>query len=492
MIKIFVKFFKYFLEYFKGSNISEDANKFFLTKLESIISQNQPEKKTNSEEKNEKLFTDENDKSEIIHKIEKKYNIAKINQLENSYSSNDSRNSNNSLSLSDESESKITKNHNPHPIHDPNKKSKRLENKKPHLNLILPNHETEINEINDTISDMNNSLFTESYRHQRDGNNSTSGNLSEIISIDKQTLNFGICFPGEITKRKFKLKNNSYSEKYQLEIKFNFGKDSNFTKYFSKFFIEENINSNTKNIKKFPEFENAMLKYNCYSLPSRPQDYKDHIDKDNKDHEPLSERKIQLKGCEEREIEVCFTTPFNKSKENLYTVIHVISHNQVIHTVPIISTLEIPKLLCLKDLSDLSSQNAKFPLISLMLEIKSKGQKFKLPFKNASLKDMQIEFSIDTKVSKSLSIFVFEESYYECQFVIFPSLLDIPSQSTGYIDLLAKIRRIKNDENLNLEKLKEKINDSNRKIRKIIIGKLMGASVVYNFFVEAQVRGVQN
>jgi hypothetical protein len=325
-----------------------------------------------------------------------------------------------------------------------------------------------LTEISNTLSDTNNSLYTH-IQTQGQGQ-TTKKNLSEIISIEKQTLNFGMCFPGEIIKRRFKIKNNSYTDKFQIEIKFNFAKDVNFKKYFLSITCDENNTNNAS----FPNIENSMLKYNCFNILG-------------KEDEPVSERKILLKEFEETEIEISFTSPFNKSRENFYSVIHVISKNQVIHSILIISTLEIPKLLCLKELN---SPNAKFPLIPLMLEIKSKGQKFRLPFKNASLKDMLIEISIETCVSKNSSVFGFDDNYYECQFFIFPSLLEIPAQSMGSIDLIAKIRRIKNDENLDKLKLSGKLNSN--KVRKIILGKIKGASVVYNFFVEAQIRGAQN
>jgi hypothetical protein len=116
------------------------------------------------------------------------------------------------------------------------------------------------------------------------------------------------------------------------------------------------------------------------------------------------------------------------------------------------------------------------PLINLKLEIKSKGQKFRIPFKNISAKDIEIEFSLDVK--NNSSVFIINDKFYECQFLFFPNTICVDSHSTGYIDLIAKIKKANMDENIDESRIKDKV-------RKVILAKIKDSSIFYPFFVEA-------
>ncbi len=175
------------------------------------------------------------------------------------------------------------------------------------------------------------------------------------------------------------------------------------------------------------------------------------------------------------EFAVYFKCPITKIKEDLFGLLQIQNGNHPEKNIPILCNIEIPKLLCLKQVYS----ESKLPLLSLMLELKTKGQKFRVPFKNASCKDMEIDFSLDT--INNNSIFTVKDNVYDCQFMLFPNKLNIQPGSTQSIDIIAKIRKVKSDENQNMDKYQNKV-------RKIIIAKLQNSDVFYSFFTEAQIK----
>lgn len=243
------------------------------------------------------------------------------------------------------------------------------------------------------------------------------------VEINKKSLDFGIVFPGEIANTKIKLKNSSITDKSVVDLL---------------------LSSQGK----------------CFSLS---------------ENEILTEKKFLLKENEELEFDITLITPFRKKSERLSATLQIFTDQNLLCNLPINANVEIPKLLCLKEMS---SPHAKFPLINLMLEVKTKGQKFRIPFKNSSNKDIEVEFSIDKNNTLSHSVFIFEENYYECQFLFFPNFLVVPSQGSNYIDIVAKIKRAKLDENIEESKI-------TNKVRKIIAAKIKNSTIFYTFFTEA-------
>jgi hypothetical protein len=278
-------------------------------------------------------------------------------------------------------------------------------------------------------------------------------NHSPKVLIDKTNfINFGLCFPGENLMKKIKIQNSSMKEKTVVEIKFS--DRSNITQHF-----KDIIPGNLSNL-----VENSFEKYKCFQLSS-------HSDSNNDGQ--IFEKKILLKEKEELEVEIIMIAPFVKRKENVYGICEVYNNKELVLTLPLLATIEIPKLMCLKQLNSLEGGS---PLITIKLDLKSKGQKFRIPFKNLSIKDMEIEFFLD-KV-KNNNIFTYNDNFYECQFLFFPKVLELQAQSTSSIDLIAKISKKKVDENLDDTKIYSKV-------RKVIIAKIKNSSVHYSFFVEA-------
>jgi hypothetical protein len=259
--------------------------------------------------------------------------------------------------------------------------------------------------------------------------------INEKLEIDNKFINFDISFPGQIVKRSISLKNNS-KDNMNIEFKFN-SKELN--DVFSKYEEFERI-TNSQNI------------YSCFSIQEKG----------------TSINKLILHKNEICNIDVILDTPFMKNKENLFSCLDIIKESEVVIKVPIKGYVEPPKLVCLKEIN-----GGNIPLINLKVELKTKGQKFKIPFKNLSLLDLDLDIIIEKKFSDNF--FILNGSSYQCQFYCFPNNITINSHQTATIDLIAKITKV-SDENL-----KPIFN----KIRKVLIAKVKNANVCYTFFIEA-------
>jgi len=325
-------------------------------------------------------------------------------------------------------------------------------------------------------------------------------NTSDLFSfdVDKKFLNFGILFPGELLSKSVKIKNLSSIKQLEIQIKFelqekNFRIKNEIEEYQELNTILQNENFSTNS--KCYEVENSLKKYrSCF--------YFSHVDElenlnnsgNNESHShsqinsesnlnPTQTIKIFLKEKEEKEIFVNFKTPFIKKSEKIFALakINIINYSKLQgnHTegesnfILSHAVIEIPKLLCLKEIY---SPIAKIPLITLSVEIKTKGQKFRIPFKNLSLKDIEIEFSLDK--TKSHSLFTVDGcEFYECQFIFFPKSMWIGSQQISTLELIAKVKKVRKDENVEERK-------KSSQVRKVIIAKIKNVDVIYSFFVE--------
>lgn len=207
----------------------------------------------------------------------------------------------------------------------------------------------------------------------------------------------------------------------------------------------------------FETLENSQLKYSCFKvISSGIEDIKKH---------------------EERGFLIELIVPRIKTKEDLFSLLQITTTyaDKVSYFfLPILGYVEMPKLLCLKELY---TEKANLPLIAILLKTQGKGQKIKIPFKNFSLKDLEIQFYFERNTSLQNKVFI-GGNLYEAQFVCFPFKLVIPSHSTGYLELVVKVNRIKQDENLEVLKNKSMI-------RKVLIAKVTNANAFYTFFLEA-------
>ncbi len=240
----------------------------------------------------------------------------------------------------------------------------------------------------------------------------------------------------------FGLKNNS-SHKLSLDLKFSKGN-------IKKKFESVVYNSNTIEY----EIENSQNIFSCFSL--------------KEDH--FNELNLTLKPFETETIELNLITPFVKSKRELFSLIEFFSGRENVLNIPIIGYIDIPKLVCLCD-----TRGASLPMINLKIETKSKGQKFKIPFKNFSLLDMELDIIIERKFNENT--FCLNGNIYQCQFYCFPNTFTINSQSTTSIDLVAKVTKAL-DENINTQPV-------SNKIRKVLIAKVKNANIFYTFFIES-------
>ncbi len=263
----------------------------------------------------------------------------------------------------------------------------------------------------------------------------------EFVYKDKY-LNFDIILPGQNVKRIFGLKNNT-NHKINLEIKFSQADIRN--KFES---LLENFNKNEKDI------DNSQNIFNCFSLS---EEYSNDLN-------------ITLRPFETQTIDVNIITPFVKNKQDLFSLIEINSGRDNILSIPILGHIDVPKLICLCD-----TKGGSLPIINIKLEIKSKGQKYKVPFRNLSLLDMELDIIIERKFNDNT--FTINGDIYQCQFYCFPNSLIINSHTTTYIDLIAKVTKATN-ENINTSSL------SNR-IRKVLIAKVKNANIFYTFFIES-------
>jgi hypothetical protein len=209
----------------------------------------------------------------------------------------------------------------------------------------------------------------------------------DIFEFDREFVNFSVSFPGESLTCEFTVKNISIIDAC-FEIRFS--QQENLLKIFKKYY-----QSDIKEV--FEEIPNSQVNFGCFSLS--------YFEENNN-------------LCNAKKIRI-FIKKGNFPSENFLLK----NEKYFKYFMPILGSVEIPKLLCLKELLN---EKAKFPFISLLLEIKSKGQKFRIPYKNFSLKDIEIELIFE-KMPSNNTVFCFGGKFYECQFLCFPNKMTIPS-----------------------------------------------------------------
>lgn len=280
-------------------------------------------------------------------------------------------------------------------------------------------------------------------------NNNTNNKIVPEVEFDTNKIFYGVMFPTESKVVKFKIKNIS---KIQVKIEIKVSEKENLKEYFQDF---NDI------------CDNSNLKYqNLFQIVN-------------------NECKLTLTPQQQVEFEVKVDVPLIKKAENLFSLLEIYTNNFLDKTIPLQASIEIPKVCCLKNLQN--EKMNKIPLIPVKIEIQSKGQRYRLPFKNYSLKEMTIEFSINKKYN--LSDYYYSSLYsqaYKVNILFFPSSLSIPPQSVSYVEMIIKVCLITNDENsnhgsnTNIPQNKR----NNKKVRKIVNMKVMNTSLNYSMFID--------
>ena len=187
---------------------------------------------------------------------------------------------------------------------------------------------------------------------------------------------------------------------------------------------------------------------------------------------------FNLKSNEEINVKILLEVPFIKHKKQLKCDIQVIDiNNNLIDTFHLYANIEIPKLCCMKYKNKNTNFNSKeynTPLIQIKLNLNDNDinniHKFRIPLKNLSIKDLNINFNfISNPKENDINKFIDYEIFFENdKNIVFPSL-DI-----NYIELLLNIN-FKTDINKD---------NNNIKIKKIIEANINGTKINYYFCLE--------
>jgi len=180
---------------------------------------------------------------------------------------------------------------------------------------------------------------------------------------------------------------------------------------------------------------------------------------------------FNLKSNEEVNIKILLEIPFLKNKKQINCELDIIDiNNNLIDSYFLYANVEIPKLCCLKFKN--ISKDYNIPLIKISTNLDD-TQKFIVPFKNLSIKDLNINFFLLSSPNKEDDIIKYID--YE---IIFESEknVNVPSCGVNYLEIL-----------LNIKKKKELLNSKNNnciKIKKIIQANIVDTKINYYFCFE--------
>ncbi len=180
---------------------------------------------------------------------------------------------------------------------------------------------------------------------------------------------------------------------------------------------------------------------------------------------------FNLKSNEEVNIKILLEIPFLKNKKQINCELDIIDiNNNLIDSYFLYANVEIPKLCCLKFKN--ISKDYNIPLIKISTNLDD-TQKFIVPFKNLSIKDLNINFFLLSSPNKEDDIIKYID--YE---IIFESEknMNVPSCGVNYLEIL-----------LNIKKKKELLNSKNNnciKIKKIIQANIVDTKINYYFCFE--------
>lgn len=304
-------------------------------------------------------------------------------------------------------------------------------------------------------SDNNSSnKFSKAFEKKSQSDHNLSVSISEerreeeTFTVNPRIIKMPLVFPGETIKVKFSV-HNVLAENIYIDFSFVMKEKNILKDIYKEIYQYKDI---------IDSLENSQVTHNCFKASSNSTE--------------------EIKSLSVRDFEVELNCPQIKSKKDLFCILQISSNfndKTTYSFLPILANVEIPKLLCLKELY---TESCSFPLIAIKLNTQIKGQKIKIPFRNYSLKDLDIEFYFEKNTNLQNKVFI-NNQLFEAQFICFPSNIVIPSHTTAYLELVIKVLRIKQDENCNMLKNKNLI-------RKVLIAKIRNANAFYTFFLESR------
>ena len=276
-------------------------------------------------------------------------------------------------------------------------------------------------------------------------NNTTTNKIVPEIQFEVSFVNFGIVFPTEKKAVKIQIKNVS---KNPSVIEFKISEKENLKEYFNEYNdICDNSNLKFQDIFK-------ILNTQC---------------------------KVTLSKQEEIEVEIQIAAPLLKTSQKIFGLLEVYNNNFIDKSIPLFCNLQIPKICCLKSIK--SDYKSKIPLIPIKVELLSKGQKYNLPFKNFSMKEITVELSINKKYNNDL-YYSDNAQVYKVNVMFFPNILTIAPQSVSFAEMIIKVCKESNKENNN------NANAQSRKckIRKWVTIKIKETNICYSMFIDGVVK----
>ena len=293
--------------------------------------------------------------------------------------------------------------------------------------------------------------------------NNQSSHLEELFSLSYTELSHNNNYNNN---RKIKIPNVNIITRQKKEnvniinIKNN---DDNNTKkiFFGTLFpteqIVKNISYKNDNNKKIICFKISPKKDDDYS-----ECFKILINK-NKTY-------FNIKSNEEINIKISLEIPFMKNKKQINCELNIIDiNNNLIDSFSLYANIEIPKLCCLRYKNILKESN--IPLILIKNGFKE-NQKYRIPFKNLSIKDLLVDFSLlsSPKNEDKINEYIYYEIVFDIQNFV------IPSHDVNYLEMLINVKSKK--------ELDAKDNINYIKIKKIIQAKILGTKINYYFCLE--------
>ena len=294
-----------------------------------------------------------------------------------------------------------------------------LNNQSSHLEELFSLSYTELSHMNPSLK-MPQSLKNKINYNNNNNNNNNNYLKKDIIDKEKKEIKkiyFGLLFPTEEKIKYINYKNNDI-------------------KKIICFKIRNNINSD------------------CFKIL---------IDK-NKNY-------YNLKSNEEINIRILLEAPFTKNKNQINCEVDIIDiNNNIIETFFLYANIEIPKLCCLTYKNML--QDCNIPLIKININYED-NQRFKIPFKNLSLKDIKIDFFLLSSPGGEDNI----KKYIDYE-ILFDTQINfiIPSYDINYLEII-----------INIKKKNEFDFDSNNhciKIKKILGANIVDTKINYYFCFE--------
>ena len=305
-----------------------------------------------------------------------------------------------------------------------------LNNQSSHLEELFSLSYTELSHMNPSLK-MPQSLKNKiNYNNNNNNINNNNNNYlnKDIIGKEKKEIKkiyFGLLFPTEEKIKYINYKNNDI-------------------KKIICFKIRNNINSD------------------CFKIL---------IDK-NKNY-------YNLKSNEEINIRILLEAPFTKNKNQINCEVDIIDiNNNIIETFFLYANIEIPKLCCLTYKNML--QDCNIPLIKININYED-NQRFKIPFKNLSLKDIKIDFFLLSSPGGEDNI----KKYIDYE-ILFDTQINfiIPSYDINYLEII-----------INIQKKNEFDFDSNNhciKIKKILGANIVDTKINYYFCFELILKKNEN